>query len=88
MTPDRHENTPKEDYGGANRYGPVFSITPSGRETVLHNFGASSGDGEYQAAGLINVNGSAARPQTGARTAVQADGGGINDAGTVFSLSP
>ena len=48
--------------GGANgcRYGrgcgTVFSISPRGKETVLHSFGGS-GDGEYPWAGLINVNG-------------------------------
>jgi uncharacterized repeat protein (TIGR03803 family) len=36
--------------------GTVFAITKSGKETVLHGFGAS-GDGTYPFAGLIDVNG-------------------------------
>jgi uncharacterized repeat protein (TIGR03803 family) len=36
--------------------GTVFSITPSGREKVLHTFGAE-GDGRNPIAGLINVGG-------------------------------
>jgi uncharacterized repeat protein (TIGR03803 family) len=42
---------------GPSGCGTVFSITPSGKETVLHSFGTGSGDGEYPIAGLINVNG-------------------------------
>ncbi len=36
--------------------GVVFSITPSGTETVLHSFG-TNGDGTYPYAGLVNVKG-------------------------------
>ncbi len=43
-------------YGGTFGYGTVFSITPSGKETVLHSFGGS-GDGNEPFAGLINVKG-------------------------------
>jgi uncharacterized repeat protein (TIGR03803 family) len=63
--------------GGANCCGTVFSITPSGTETVLHSFGGS-GDGAYPYAGLINVNGTLYG--TTAR-------GGANNDGTVFSLT-
>ena len=42
--------------GGAYNGGTVFSITPSGTETLLHSFGGS-GDGTDPMAGLINVNG-------------------------------
>jgi uncharacterized repeat protein (TIGR03803 family) len=43
--------------GGANDYGTVFTITPSGKETVLHSFVGGSGDGQEPFAGLINVKG-------------------------------
>jgi uncharacterized repeat protein (TIGR03803 family) len=42
--------------GGSQVQGTVFKITPSGHETVLHNFGGS-GDGTEPEAGLINVDG-------------------------------
>jgi uncharacterized repeat protein (TIGR03803 family) len=41
--------------GGAYNNGTVFSITPSGTETVLHSFNGS--DGAYPEATLLNVNG-------------------------------
>jgi uncharacterized repeat protein (TIGR03803 family) len=37
--------------------GTVFSITPSGTETVLHRFAGDSKDGAYPYGGLLNVNG-------------------------------
>ena len=58
--------------------GMVFSITTSGKETVLHAFGGN-GDGEFPYAGLINVNG------TLYGTTVA---GGADGHGTVFSISP
>ncbi len=66
-------------YGGAKGDGTVFSITPSGKETVLHSFGSKSGDGEYPYAGLINVNG------TLYGTTYY---GGAKGDGTVFSITP
>jgi uncharacterized repeat protein (TIGR03803 family) len=39
--------------GGANGEGTVFKITPAGVETVLYSFGASSSDGAYPSAGVI-----------------------------------
>jgi uncharacterized repeat protein (TIGR03803 family) len=42
--------------GGTNGRGTVFSITTSGKETVLHNFGGSR-DGALPYGGLLNVNG-------------------------------
>jgi uncharacterized repeat protein (TIGR03803 family) len=42
--------------GGAYNGGTVFAITPSGAETVLHNFGGS-GDGSDPMTALINVDG-------------------------------
>lgn len=58
--------------------GVLFSLTRSGKETVLHTFGAS-GDGAYPAASLLNVKG------TLYGTTVD---GGTNNDGTVFSLKP
>jgi uncharacterized repeat protein (TIGR03803 family) len=43
--------------GGANGNGNVFSITPSGAETVLYNFGSGSEDGAGPQASLINLKG-------------------------------
>ncbi len=64
--------------GGTNGgYGTVFSIAPSGQETVLHNFGAT-GDGINPKGRLLYLNG------TLYGTTVA---GGKNDGGTVFSLT-
>jgi uncharacterized repeat protein (TIGR03803 family) len=38
-------------YGGSNRLGSVFELTPSGEEGTLHNF-AGGNDGEYPIGGL------------------------------------
>jgi uncharacterized repeat protein (TIGR03803 family) len=70
-------------YGGSScsplgGCGTVFSITPSGTETVLHSFG-SSGDGKEPQADLIDVNG------TLYGTTVY---GGTYGRGTVFSITP
>jgi len=43
-------------FGGAYGLGTVFSITKSGKETVLHSFGGS-GDASYPSARLLEVNG-------------------------------
>jgi uncharacterized repeat protein (TIGR03803 family) len=63
---------------GGGGCGTVFSVRPSGIETVIHNFTGSTADGAYPQADLINVNG------TLYGTTV---GGGEYDDGTVFSLS-
>jgi uncharacterized repeat protein (TIGR03803 family) len=67
--------------GGANRhpYGIVFSITTSGKETVLHSFGGV-GDGGYPQAGLLNVNGTL--------YGTTYIGGGAYNFGTVFAITP
>jgi uncharacterized repeat protein (TIGR03803 family) len=57
--------------------GTVFSITPSGTETVLHIFGAS-GDGAEPFAGLIDVEGTL--------YGTTRFGGGKNGDGTVFRI--
>ena len=58
--------------------GTVFSVTPSGTETVLHRFRPHSSDGANPYAGLVNVNG------TLYGTTVD---GGLNDAGTAFVIT-
>lgn len=65
-------------YGNIPGCGTVFSITTSGKESVLHSFGAPK-DGKYPYSGLINVDDTL----YGTTTA-----GGAKDAGIVFSLSP
>ncbi|MFZ0031850.1 MAG: choice-of-anchor tandem repeat GloVer-containing protein [Candidatus Cybelea sp.] len=72
-------------YGGANYNecdgsgcGTVFSITPSGKEKVLHSFAGAS-DGQQPLAGLINVKGTLYGTTAG---------GGTNGYGTVFALAP
>jgi uncharacterized repeat protein (TIGR03803 family) len=67
------------DAGGANDCcGTVFSITPSGKETVLHTFGGTP-DGEFPKAPLVDLNG------TLYGTTYQ---GGANNYGIVFSITP
>ncbi|MFZ0030884.1 MAG: choice-of-anchor tandem repeat GloVer-containing protein [Candidatus Cybelea sp.] len=44
-------------HGLSSRDGVVFSITTSGKEQVLHDFGATRDDGTYPQASLIEVNG-------------------------------
>jgi len=63
--------------GGAYGFGTVFSITKSGKETVLHSFGGRP-DGEGPLARLLNVNG-----MLYGTTAY----GGENGTGTVFSMT-
>lgn len=65
-------------YGGEYGGGTVFSITSSGGETVIHNFGAARDGGEPKA-NLLNVNGTLY-----GTTAFR----GRANRGTVFSLSP
>jgi uncharacterized repeat protein (TIGR03803 family) len=69
--------------GGKQRggYGTVFSMSLTGTEHVLHNFGHNTTDGTYpyDTSGLLNVNGTL----YGTTTA-----GGRYDRGTVFSISP
>ena len=64
----------------AGGYGTVFSISPTGDERVLHNFGATGADGTnpYDTSGLIDVNG------TLYGTTFY---GGKYNLGTVFSIS-
>jgi uncharacterized repeat protein (TIGR03803 family) len=60
--------------------GTVFTITTSGAETVLYSFKGGSGDGEYPTqAALLDVNGTLYGTTKG---------GGTNNWGTVFSITP
>jgi uncharacterized repeat protein (TIGR03803 family) len=75
--------------GGSNCYdsslggcGTVFKVTTSGKENVLHTFGAS-GDGDYPDAGLINVNGTLYGTTAVEGANCSASGG----CGTVFSIT-
>jgi uncharacterized repeat protein (TIGR03803 family) len=61
-------------------YGTVFSITTSGTEKVLHNFGKGI-DGAFPIAGLIEVRG------TMYGTTREGGASGRNTRGTVFSLT-
>jgi len=73
------------EYGGAGTCGcgTAFSITTSGKETVLHSFGTRSGDGEYPLADLINVNGRL----YGTTSSGGANCSGSFGCGTVFSIT-
>jgi uncharacterized repeat protein (TIGR03803 family) len=64
----------------ASKYGcgTVFSITPDGKEKVLHSFGSGT-DGSTPNAGLIDVNGTLYGTTSE---------GGTNNNGTVFALTP
>jgi uncharacterized repeat protein (TIGR03803 family) len=62
-----------------NTYGTVFSITTSGKETILHTFKGGTTDGSEPQAGLVNVDGTLY-----GTTSL----GGEYGRGTVFSITP
>jgi uncharacterized repeat protein (TIGR03803 family) len=64
-----------ESSGGC---GTVFSITPSGVETVLHAFRGSPADGAKSTAGLVDVHGTLYGTTPG---------GGAQNSGTVFAIT-
>jgi uncharacterized repeat protein (TIGR03803 family) len=66
--------------GGAYYYfGTVFSVTTSGKETILHSFAAPSElDGSYPVAPVIDVNGTLYGTT---------ENGGAHNLGTVFAVS-
>ena len=64
--------------GGAHGRGTVFSITPSGTETVLYSF-VGGQDGEYPSAGVIDVNGTL--------YGTTEFGGGYGRGGTIYSIT-
>lgn len=64
---------------GANNAGTVFSITPSGKYRILHQFAPAKGDGGTPSAGLIAI---------GDTLYGTTQVGGSHGAGTVFSITP
>lgn len=70
--------------------GTIFSITPSGTETVLHTFGARN-DGYGPVAGLIDVDGTLYGTTSGGGSygaCLFQSGGYYWPCGTVFSITP
>ena len=65
--------------GGSHLEGTVYSITPSGKETVLHSFAGGANDGYYPQAGLTSVGGKLYGTTTS---------GGSKGKGTVYSITP
>ncbi len=72
--------------GGANGYGTVFKITPSGTLTTLYSFCSKGGcaDGSYPEAGLVQATDGNLYGTTFAATF----DGGANGDGTVFKITP
>lgn len=66
-------------YGGTYGGGTVFTISPSGVESVLYSFGSASHDGAGPLAPLVNLNGTLYGTTYG--------GGVNNSAGAVFSVT-
>ncbi len=68
--------------GGANGYGTVFKITPSGTLTTLYSFCSQSGcpDGSYPEGGLVQATN---RDLYGTTYS-----GGANGGGTIFKITP
>jgi uncharacterized repeat protein (TIGR03803 family) len=70
--------------GGSNGEGTVFSITTSGKESVLYSFAGSSSDGHHPVGGLVNVGGTLYGTTTlGGGTGCGYNGG----CGTVFKIT-
>jgi uncharacterized repeat protein (TIGR03803 family) len=78
-------------YTTGNLGGTVFSITPSGTENVLHDFGNGT-DGSQPAAGLIDVGGTLYGTTSGGgsyyRSAPRCTNSYYLPCGTVFSITP
>ncbi|HZQ24852.1 MAG TPA: choice-of-anchor tandem repeat GloVer-containing protein [Terriglobales bacterium] len=68
------------DSGGAFGYGTVFKITPTGTVTTLYSFCPNCPDGSTPYAGLIQA--------TDGNLYGTTDASGINNAGTVFKITP
>jgi uncharacterized repeat protein (TIGR03803 family) len=66
--------------GGVNNSGTVFSITPAGSLTVLHNFGGGGTDGSFPLAGLLQGADGNFYGTTSS--------GGTNNDGTIFKVTP
>ncbi len=71
--------------GGANGFGNVFELDPSGVETVLHDFAGAPTDGAYPFYGTLEKRGYLAREGILYGTT---EAGGASDAGTVFAVNP
>jgi uncharacterized repeat protein (TIGR03803 family) len=67
-------------FGGASGGGTVFRISPSGNETVLYSFAGYPNDGSSPQGGLVQGCDSNFYGTT--------SGGGANDYGAVFRISP
>ena len=65
--------------GGAYSYGTVFKLTPSGTETILHNFDLNGRDGANPIAGVVMYSGNLYGTT---------EYGGAYGYGTVFKLTP
>jgi uncharacterized repeat protein (TIGR03803 family) len=74
-----HGGGPNCFFGVGAVCGTVFSITPSGKETVLYSFKGGTTDGQNPDAGLIYVKGALYGTTTGA---------GAYNLGTVFTITP
>jgi len=72
--------------GGAGGEGTVFSLTASGKETLLHSFGGTAGDGLNPYASLLRD--SAGNLFGTTRAGGSYGSGGARHGGTVFALSP
>jgi len=70
-------------YGGANGLGTVFKITAGGTLTTLHSFCSQTNcaDGDNPNAGLVQAT-------DGSLYGTTLGGGGVNDSGTVFKITP
>jgi uncharacterized repeat protein (TIGR03803 family) len=66
--------------GGTYDAGVVFSVTPEGTETVLHDFGSQNDDGAAPYAGLVQA--------TDGNFYGTTFGGGAYNYGTVFKITP
>jgi uncharacterized repeat protein (TIGR03803 family) len=66
--------------GGVNEDGTVFRVTPAGALTTLHSFTGDNGDGDGSVAALIQATDGNFYGTTG--------GGGANNAGTIFKITP
>jgi uncharacterized repeat protein (TIGR03803 family) len=67
-------------FGGANGWGTVYQITPSGAFTLLHTFAGGTGDAQWPFGSLIEGSDGKFYGMT--------YGGGSSDSGTVFTITP
>jgi uncharacterized repeat protein (TIGR03803 family) len=72
--------------GGTNSRGTVFSITTSGKETVLHSFGGSD-DGALPYGGLLDVNGTLYGTTSNGGSGSCLQYGNVHGCGTVFKTT-